>query len=292
MIIQRLGGLNEEISEDFIENIFNWISNSSTHFYYDLDDYIITPQNELPKRLIQKSKGAIVTTEALKSHISKLNSNTVVIENGVDYERFLRSPVWVKREVLKIACFSLAGAGFEVLNDLGHLLTDSGIRHEINLFSSETIDTDQYPYVNLKKNVSLDELFSELKTTDYLINWGEHSADYIDKLVDQYGIDRNDEEDFINSKSGLKYYNAAASHTILLSTSSPEAYSEIVRDGENGFIISDAKMAHDFILRLESNIDEKEKVLNEAFQDTISMYSLNSTSRKYLDFFNDLEISL
>lgn len=286
VIIQRLGGLNEKISEDFVENLFDWMSNSSTQFYYDLDDYIITPQNELPKRLIKKSKGAIVTTEALKSHISKLNSNTVVIENGVDYERFLKSPMWTKSEVLKIACFSLAGAGFEVLNELGNLLTDSGIKHDINLFSSETFDADQYPFVNLKKNVSLDELFSELKTTDYLINWGEHSADYIGKLVDQYGIDRNDEEDFINSKSGLKYYNAAVSQTILLSTPSPEAYSEIVKDGENGFIISGAKMAHDIILRLEANPKEKESIIKEAFQDTIAHYTLDSTSRKYLEFFS------
>ena len=105
-------------------------------------------------------------------------------------------------------------------------------------------------------------------------------------MAKKYDFEIKDTECFVNAKSALKYYNAAISKTILLTTEIPFSYSEVVRNGVTGFYIKDAKEAFNYIMKLENDSVLKEHIANEAFHDVISNYSLNTTSKNYLNFFN------
>jgi len=88
--------------------------------------------------------------------------------------------------------------------------------------------------------------------------------------------------DFINAKSGLKYYNAAAAAKPFVSTPQPACYAEMIQHGVNGFLATSTDDFVDVILRLHGDRTLREKVGQRAFEDILAHFTLDQTVFDYL----------
>jgi glycosyltransferase involved in cell wall biosynthesis len=298
IIFQRLGGLNEVIKEHFVNEISKWTEQyqgKSKYFIYDIDDLVIQSQDKLPIRLMKLCDAVTVTTDSLKKNVTKYNENVTVLKNGVDMARFNLAQAMHKNDKIKsIVYFSLAGCGAKEAEELATTLNKSHPKQFEVIFFSSAIDKNDERFQNLKilDNVTLDVLFSHLKTADYVVNWGEHSDEYLKGLTDKYALPKRDYNNFINSKSGLKYYNSAIAKCVFFSTSKPAVYSELVKPNFNGFIISNVKEISNKIIELEKNTKLKDSIIMNAYLDVVSNYTLANTSYDYLKFFSKVQVEL
>lgn len=294
VVLQRVGGLNEEIMASYRSKILQWIDayqKTGSVFVYDIDDLVIHGQNDLPLSFIRQCNYVSTSTPRLADYLQKFNKNTVVLPNGIDYERFKRAKaVEFSKKKIRIICFSLAGAGVSAFDKIAEMLkNEEPSKFEFHLFSGQNLDNDRFKNIKIHKNLTLDELFGWLKSVDYVINWDHHTSEYFKKLRMQYGLLKEEEDLFVDCKSGLKYYNAAVSKSIFISTPNPVEYQRIVNNGETGFLVKTPEEVKSIIIELEKDNQRKEKILQRAYEDVIEKFTMENTIKFYLDFFNSIQ---
>jgi GT2 family glycosyltransferase len=290
IVLQRIGGLNEEIPDNFRQQLFGWIKKykRSHIFIFDIDDLVIHAQNDLPVSLIKHCCYVSTSTPQLAQTLQMYNSKTHVLPNGIDRVRFEQiAGKKFEGNKTRVICFTLAGAGVEAYNEIARLVNNAEPeKFEFHLFAGERIEADKFPYISIHKNLPLDELFAWLKSVDYVINWDRHSEAYFTKLRAQYGLLEEEQEAFVDGKSGLKYYNAAIARCVFISTPRPTEYQRIVQDGKTGFLVDSPEEAKNIILALEADHQRKERILQSAYEHVLTEYALENTVRHYLDFFS------
>ncbi|WMJ72091.1 glycosyltransferase [Cytophagaceae bacterium ABcell3] len=284
-VFQRIGALNEKISPSFLKTVLKKKKKGGNKktFIYDIDDYIIHSQNDMPLKFIKNCDYVTTSTNHLQKLLLKFNPNTVCLRNGIDTDRFLRAePKDLNSEYVHIICFSIGAAGLEAMNELSEKL--EGQKVKIHFFSSEKYEFPVHHNLNIYDSVDLDELFGFIKGADYVINWGDHPVSYIKSLAQQYNFKPEDVDNFINAKSGLKYYNAGIAKKVFITTPYPVAYSEMICHNQNGFLVNTIDEIVPIIAELEKNIEKKKEIGYNAYLDVNTNYSTKTTVLDYLSF--------
>ncbi len=294
IILQRIGGLNEEIAPSFIQDLQRLKEKyPETKLCYDTDDLILRCQNELPLKLIQLCDLVICTTPTLQNVLKQHHENVEIIQNGIDLEKF--SPQNKEQKNKIVSCFSLAGAGFnefvKLENEISKIHPELSFHFYCSLDMYDELSAMCPPRISLHKQVEFEEMIMLLKKSQYVINYSDHTDEYFDKLKKVYNLEDDEKQLFINSKSGLKYYNAAVTENIFLTNNEPVCYSELIKDGENGFICTNVKDFVKAITKLEQDSSLKKVITNNAYEDVISKYSLNTIVIDYLDLLQKTEES-
>jgi GT2 family glycosyltransferase len=284
-ILQRLGGLNEDMSPEVVDQTIRWIDRYRSEgkvFLYDLDDYVLDAHGGIPRRLIQCCDGVIASTQHLQKLISSLNPRCLCLKNGLDYDRFLAAaPAELELGRFHVVCASLGAVGQTALNQIAAEIKSRHPEVEMHLFRDSRY-CQKLPHLTLHSVVNLDELFGYMKAADVVLNFDLPDALYREQLEQQYGIRHSELNDFINAKSGLKYYNAAAAAKPFVSTPQPSCYAEIIQHGVNGFLVESTDDFLNIILRLYDDRTLREKVGQRAFEDVLANYTLDQTVFDYL----------
>jgi glycosyltransferase involved in cell wall biosynthesis len=191
-------------------------------------------------------------------------------------------------EKLKVVCFSLGGAGVSLIVEIAKSFKRSQV--EFHFYSGESVE-EQSSSVQFHNKVEFTEMIDILKASDVVLNFDEHTDQYFEKLESQYSLHKDERFDFVNCKSGLKYYNAAYTECVFISTPNPTEYSELVNNTETGFICSHVSDFVDVITSLKSNSAKVLDVKRKAKQDVISKYSLTTLVLDYLNYIKSVEES-
>jgi len=288
LVLQRIGGLNEKISPDILARTLAAIEKHRCNgkvFLYDLDDFVFDAQDRTPRRLMEACDGVITSTPHLQKLAESVNQRTLCLKNGLDYERFLAAPlVSLDPEKFHIVCSSLGAVGHTALGQIAERIKSRYSDIEMHLFRDVSYCQTE-PHLTLHPPVVLDELFGYMKSADAVVNFDWPDEAYRRQLQDQYGIGPSRLSDFINSKSGLKYYNAGAAAKAFVSTRQPSCYAEIVRSGINGFLADSVDDFAEIIIKLRQNPILRKAVGERAFEDVLAHYTLDQTVFDYLDAF-------
>jgi GT2 family glycosyltransferase/polysaccharide pyruvyl transferase WcaK-like protein len=284
-ILQRLGGLSENMSPELVDETLGWIEQYRSEgkvFLYDLDDYVLDAQGGIPRRLIQYCDGAIASTPHLQKLIEPLNPRCLCLKNGLDYDRFLAAPpAELELGRFHVVCASLGAVGQTALSQIAAKIKSRHPEIEMHFFRDSNYCQKQL-HLTLHSMVNLDELFGYMKAADVVVNFDLPDAIYRQQLEQQYGILDSQLNDFINAKSGLKYYNAAAAAKSFVSTPQPSCYAQMIQHGVNGFLAESIDDFVDIILRLHDDRNLGEKVGQRAFEDVLANYTLDQTIFDYL----------
>jgi GT2 family glycosyltransferase/glycosyltransferase involved in cell wall biosynthesis len=285
-ILQRLGGLNEQVSPQILDRTMTWIGRyrpAGKLFLYDIDDFVFDGQHGTPRRLMGHSDGVIASTPHLQKLAESLNPRCLCLRNGLDYDRFLAAPrARLDPARFHVVCASLGAVGQTELSEIAERVKRRAPDTEMHLFR-DTSYCRTLPHLTLHSNVGLDELFGYMKGADVVLNFDLPDDIYRKQLEQQYGVLPSQMNDFINAKSGLKYYNAAAAAKPLVSTPRPSCYSEIIQNGVNGFLAQSIDSFVDLILKLRADPALREKVGQRAFEDLLANYTLDQTVFDYLE---------
>ncbi len=296
VVLQRIGGLNELIDPSFYQNLKKYKQrHNKVKVVYDIDDFVVRSQNDLPLRLMSFCDIVVTPTRSFSEILGELLPDTkiVTIPNGVntDYEELGYHGIDIENCLSRnwITCFSLAGAGIEIFNDVAGRLLKEGYKFEFHFFTGQNYDPNEYPNIYVNKAIPHKDMLRILSSSKYTLNFGEHSYEYFRKLKQQYGFLDEDKEPFINSKSGLKYYNAAICQSVFLSTPTPQEYSELIEHGINGYLFDSMEDLIDIIRTIE---DGDESILKSVIQaakiDVLSKYDIKLITEMYLDLFTSL----
>ncbi len=288
-VLQRIGGLNERIAPDILDATFTAIEQHRAEgklFLYDIDDFVFDAQDELPRRLMQACDGVIASTPHLQKLAQAENFRTLYLKNGIDYERFLAAPpAPLDPNKFHVVCASLGAVGQTALGQIADKMKDDYPDIELHLFRDDSY-SQTTPNLTLHSAVGLDELFGYMKSADVVLNFDWPDDAYRRQLQAQYGVLPEQLSDFINSKSGLKYYNAGAAAKPFVSTRQPACYEQLIQDNVNGFLADSIEDFVEVISELRKDPALRKAVGVRAFEDVLSHYTLDQTVFAYLDAFS------
>jgi glycosyltransferase involved in cell wall biosynthesis len=288
-ILQRIGGLKETFPAEIMEATFRAIEENRSEgkvFLYDIDDFVFNAHSDMPRRLMRACDGVIASTPHLQRLAQIENARTVCLRNGVDYERFFAAPLArLDPRRFHIVCASLGAVGQSMLAELADRLHRTYSDIELHLFRDANY-CGALANIRLHPTVSLDELFGYMKSADVVVNFDWPDAAYRGQLQQQYGLSIEHLGDFVNSKSALKYYNAALAEKAFISTPQPVAYAEMIEHGVNGFLADSADEFAEIIVRLRQDPTLKAAVGARAFEDVIANHTLDVVVFDYIDAFS------
>lgn len=285
LIFQRIGGLNEHIPAILVDRVLTNIENfrkEGKTFLYDIDDYVFDSQDGIPAHFMMACDWVVASTAHLEKLAKIFNPCTLYLKNGIDYDRFLASPAKeLDPRKFHVLCASLGAVGQSMLEEIARRLLKQTTDVEIHFFRGAAY-SGKIPGVTPHEPVELEELFGFTKAADVVVNFDAPEPAYERQLMEQYGILPSQLDDFINSKSGLKYYNAGAAAKPFISTSRPICYQEMIRHGENGFIAETADEFVELILSLKRDAALRRRIGGSAFEDVTANYTLDVTVQEYV----------
>lgn len=293
--LQRIGGLDECVPKLFYFKIFlSKVLNRKLKIVYDLDDLILNSQNNYPTNLINLSNSITCSSNYLKVFLkNKFNKDVYHLPNSIDISRIngLKKQNKTSNKI-KIVVFSIAGAGLKEFDELLQLLNSGSQKFEGVFYTNECSSYTSINHIKVMSVVTFDEMIKILYDSSFALNYDRHPYSYICKLKSKYNLGDDEVNDFVLSKSPLKYFNAAVTNTIFLTTKYPMAYSDVVREGYNGFYFSNVKEAYKKIIYLCENKDLYNDTIQNAKLDVESNHTLHVNVIKYLSFFSSLENKL
>lgn len=280
VIFQRVGTQDIITKEDY-ENIFNIISKNrdNTKFVYLIDDLILESQNCLPIKFIRTCDAVLCTSNTLARYIKNYNDKVYT------FHTFIEASLWDKVEFNKYDNFTMVWASTGGLgsNIIREIIDNIEIKYKLIAIGGGAIEfkgvknIDVYPILPEKEMIGL------VKGAQLLLNPLTLNDRNIKSLKPRCYAPL---DDFLNSKTEIKYAIAGITKTCLL-TSPIERCREAIDNGVNGFLIDDnPKEWINRILYLYNNQDKICEIAQNSYNDVIKNYDVSNGA---LEVFNILK---
>jgi len=202
-------------------------------------------RQDLFRASFRKADMVTTTTPILQESFFKLNKNTVVLPNLIDFSFYSKESM-VKKEV-RIG-YQCGASHYEDLYSVRNVIKEVLKRN----------DNCKFVYLG---DVRFKNLFQEIPTKRFEFHgWVQHiTYPYVLKLLNlDIGICPLVDNEFNRNKSALKYFDYSAVGAATVADNIPP-YSPIIQSGENGFLASNEK---EWIEALDSLVKDKKKRIN------------------------------
>lgn len=285
IILQRLGTINI-INNDEVDNIIDIIekNKNSKKFIYIMDDLVLESQNGLPIKFINHCTDVLCTSKTLAKYIKKYNDNVHVFHTFIDVESF-DNIKQIKSEKFTLVWASTGALGSNIIEGIVEnkeafkfdfdLIVIGGMYGQFN--NSKWIKS--YPILKEEEMISL------IKGADILLNPLTLSEKNIEAIKYRCKEPLND---FLNSKSEVKYAIAGICKTCILS-SKTESFYKVIKNGVNGFILDNN--VDDWIKCIQYlyyHKDELNKIIQNSYNEVKDEYSIDRGARQVLDIINSI----
>lgn len=268
VILQRIG-VGKTIEENFKQQIFKIIdTNKNTKFIYMIDDLILDTQDGLPKKLAEKCDGLICFNELLRDYFSQYNNNIYTLHTFIDIELY-DSVEKYNFNKFTVVWASTAGLGINLINQIIDLKANCGIDFDLIALGTRSTLLKHDNNISIYPIIPEEEMISIIKGADLLLNPMTPDQFINDAITKIYNSDVND---FLNSKSEVKYAISGMCKTCLLTTGQ-RAYKRCIKNGVNGFILSDNP--NEWISLIEY------LYYNDEYKNKIALNAYNNVKQEY-----------
>lgn len=279
IIFHRIGEGNI-ISESDKKSIISIIKeNKSKTFIYMIDDLIIEDRNGVIKDLARECDAVMCSTERLCNNFMTFNKNVYRFKTFIDCD-FYNSIKNDKNEVFTIAWISSGGLGINIINQILERKRYMGIDFNFIAIGGQSYRLIKSNNIRCYGVISEEDMIKLVKESHVLLNPITVSSreENIIKL-----IYKSDVEQFLNSKSEIKYLISGMCNSCLI-TSKTESYKTIINDGINGFKVSNDILDWvSIITKLYYDRDIISKVTNNAYNNIKDVYDINIISKNIYD---------
>jgi glycosyltransferase involved in cell wall biosynthesis len=278
IVFQRLGGNGGYVSFQYLNKIFDLILKykNTTLTVYTIDDLLL---NDVIKNLIQIVDLVLVPNENYLKYYGELNSNFKFFKTFIDVDFIEKIYPKQKNDKFNILWASTGLLGKSFMENLIPSLLETFDDIEINIIGDHKKKSKTHK-VNLIPITKYDNFIAHLKGSDLLLN----------PICDDNSLHNLD---FINCKSEVKYANAGICRVPII-TSKSYAYEKCIKNNFNGIIL-DNKIEEwvDAVKKIKNNLDFKNYIINNAYEDTLKNYNLEVTSNNiyniYYEYYNKIK---
>ncbi|MDJ0761662.1 MAG: glycosyltransferase [Myxococcota bacterium] len=271
VIFQRWTNRNAIRTIHFFDCI-STLREAGVAFVYEIDDLVFHYGNWLPLDFIAASDAVTVSTSELAKHAGAFHPHVHVLPNAVDADRFRETrPLYLSENKKHVLVASTDGMGTNKLIRISELLEKQQPNvafHFVNNLSEEF----NHKLITTYPMMSIDKLFSFMLASDVILNLSEMS-DFLDKRlqIQKHGYSF---DDFINSKSEIKYQYAGLARKPIITSSKPSIYRDVIIDNITGYIIDEDEELVDCLDKLLSDRSKLEEVGKAAYEDVIRSHTL------------------
>jgi processive 1,2-diacylglycerol beta-glucosyltransferase len=239
--------------------------------------YLNKKQLEVHEKFIIESDGIITTTEGLKKEYSKLNNNTFVVSNYLDFEDFSIQSIDKKDELEDIR-IAISGSSITAEN-----ISDDFLKMLKGIYFS-------------KKNIRFIFFGGDEKTKlkiKKLFNKGLICVDPVpfylyNKKLNELRIDfcliPRKENKFNECKSNCKFLEMSAQRIPIITndfTYFTNPYKKDLQEGKNGIIVRDINNWKESINKLINDEDFRSNISENAFDYTKDNYDIAKNIQKW-----------
>jgi len=284
IIIQRLGANGGMISQKDKEFFFPTIEKYKTSEYekaiiYNIDDLILTHQNNTPIEFILRVDGVIVPNESYTKSINPYNQNVYFTRTWLDTESIDKIPNDFKlpKNKIKLLWCTTRKVGNEFMHHLIPFLAKNIPEAIIYCVGNGSNEFKNYPQTQTFPIVTFEAFIKFIKASDIVLNPVHYG--------DIKGL--NDKE-FLDCKSEIKYLNAAYCKKPFIS--SPSApYKFAVKNGINGYLLENNIYDwYESIKAMMTNQGLKRNIIENAYSDILDNYSFKSLSKNLIRIFENI----
>ena len=221
----------------------------------------------------KKADMVTCTTDILKNTLSKINPNTVVLPNLIDFNIF--HPVEMVKKEIRIGW----QGGFSHYHDL--YMVAPAIKKIIKKYDNvKFVFFGDMGFQGLFKDIPEDKI--------EWVNWVQHVA-YPYKLMTlniDIGLCPIIDDQFNRSKSSLKYLEYSALKIPTIASNIPP-YNVDITDGENGILVGDDKW-YEAIEELVNNEEKRRVIANNAYDNVRENHCASKFSYLWKDSYMEL----
>ncbi|MFR7995380.1 MAG: glycosyltransferase [Clostridium sp.] len=285
IILQRLGTITI-IDKDEVNNIIDIIEKNKNikKFIYIMDDLVLESQNGLPIKFISHCTDVLCTSKTLAKYIRKYNDNVHVFHTFIDVESFDNIPE-NKREKFTLVWASTGALGSNIIEGIVESKEAFKFDFDLIVIGGMYGQFRNEKWIKSYPILREDEMIKLIKSADILLNPLTLSEKNIEAIKYRCKEPLND---FLNSKSEVKYTIAGICKACILS-SKTESFYKVIKNGINGFLLDD-KIDEwiNCIQYLYYHKDELYKITQNAYKEVKSEYSIDNGARQVIDVINDI----
>lgn len=252
----------------------------------DFDDMIqVTPDNPNYKDHMVMDSCAILssfakfvdgitcTNEYLAEDLRKLNKNVYIVPNYMDLE-YWKLPLPERGEKVRI-CY---------VGSVTHLLDLTGVADSIKRVLDKYGDKIELFMVG---DLRWKEVFKGYPNVECFLGVPFDSyAHRLNGLAMDIGIAPLNDTPFNRSKSPIKWMENTIAGGVTLA--SPTVYSNVIKEGINGFIAQDSDEWFDKLCMLIDNKELRQKVWSNAYNEVINDYSLEKNIKEWEKVYQEI----
>lgn len=285
IILQRLGTITI-IDKDEVNNIIDIIEKNKNikKFIYIMDDLVLESQNGLPIKFISHCTDVLCTSKTLAKYIRKYNDNVHVFHTFIDVESFDNIPE-NKSEKFTLVWASTGALGSNIIEGIVESKEAFKFDFDLIVIGGMYGQFRNEKWIKSYPILKEDEMIKLIKSADILLNPLTLSEKNIEAIKYRCKEPLND---FLNSKSEVKYTIAGICKACILS-SKTESFYKVIKNGINGFLLDD-KIDEwiNCIQYLYYHKDELYKITQNAYKEVKSEYSIDNGARQVIDVINDI----
>lgn len=293
ILFQRLGANGGILTDAEKEDLFQLMDQyrHQTVYVYDIDDYLFHRQNGLPIQMMKQCHWGLAPNEFLLEKMLEYQSNCHIIRTHIDLEGVERALKYegLDHRMINVGWFSYRASGIHILEAISaKLLQQYEGRLQIHSYTSTPfLSVIQKRFNNrlVRSNeaVSLVTMHSHSKAMDFLINPLDYSEDLSQTGTDDLNS-QQEKDNFINSKSEIKYLHAGAVGKPLITTAIP-AYQSTMTHGVSGFLVNTPEDWLSCMRLLIENPQIRREIGKRAQAHVYDQYSLRHAAENYAEFF-------
>lgn len=285
IILQRLG-TSKFISMDEKENILKIIKDNKKDrkFIYMIDDLILEAQNGLPKIFAESCNAVLCTSDTLAKHLRLYNPNVYTFHTFINVEILDKIPS-SKYDKFTVAWASTGSFGRNIIKEIINRRDE--LKFDFNLiaigkYSNEFNGVEgviTYPILQEEKMINV------IKGAQVLLNPVIVNENLKADLLKACSANL---DDFLNSKSEIKYAISGITKTCLL-TSCTDSFTKVIKNDVNGIFLEDNPKAWlEAIEFLYNNQDKAQIIAQNAYEHVKKEYTSDVVAKQLIDIFKIL----
>lgn len=285
IIFQRLGTA-ALITQDEKCNIYNLIDRNKNNkkFIYFIDDLILESQGGMPKILTSKCDAAICSSKTLASYLKKYNNNVYIIHTfgDIDFWESIKGSIYNKFTMIWA---STGGLGKSIIKGILSKRNELGFEFQLIAIGKGASEFNNIKNVITYPILTEKRMMEIIKGSNILLN-PMNNNDETKKIIKT--VFTGESIDFLNSKSEIKYAIAGVAKTCLL-TSPVENYLKVIKNRENGIIISDN--IDDWIKEIKFvyyNSDVVKEITQKAYENVKNNYTIDAVAKSFIHILEEI----
>jgi|TARA_R110002110_G_scaffold105680_9_gene265487 glycosyltransferase involved in cell wall biosynthesis len=230
-------------------------------------------KREVARECMRMADSITVTTEELAKVYQPYNDNIKVLPNCIDFK------TWMYRSINKDEKITIGWQGGDShYQDL--MMIKSPLVKVLNKYK------DKVKFIMC--GAKFDGFLKDIPNTEHYPWESIYAHPYRMSLLGfDIGIIPIKHDEFNKGKSAIKFHEYSALSTATLA-SNYLPYSEVIKDGMNGYLFKDEKEFEEKLTELIESFSKRQVFANNAYKDTSKNYDADSESERWFSLYESL----